>query len=113
MKKFLKYFSILAAASLIIGCGTAKKASTETEMCGTSMKVTEVILHATQHQVDSVCTADSLPKLKTWTGTSFTDFETRQVTVKRMHIRRDNGKETVYIIMGKQEPYTFEKRISE
>lgn len=113
MKKSLKYFLIIAAAILFVGCGSVKKVSKEEFMLGSSMRMEQTLLNATQHQVDSVCVADSLPKIKTWTGTSFTDFETRQVTIKRTYIKRANNKETVYIVIGQKAPYIIEKRISE
>lgn len=113
MRASKKYAFILAAILFIVGCGTAKKQVTESEMHGSSMVTMEVILRATQHQVDSVCTVDSLPSLRQWTGSSFIDFETRQTVVKKMYIRHNNGKETMYIVIGKKEPYIIEKRICE
>jgi hypothetical protein len=81
-------------------------------MYGDSMMYELKIEKATSYQIDSLILADTLPPLNLWLTTSFLDFETNKRILKRMCIKTQVGnKESVYTILGIEEPFKIEKRI--
>ena len=108
MKKIVKFLVALALV-FVVGCTTQK--NVEEVVFGTSMMVTYT-MDVTEIQVDSICKADMLPNYDKWIKSSFTDYETNQVFVKRLYIK--NGEyEVVYILTGDREPYKITRRITE
>ena len=111
MKKFSKIVLVTFIAMIIGGCGLFKKTPKPAEnVYGTEM-VNSYVMAATQWQIDSICTADNLPNLDEWAASSFTDFETGKVTVKRMYIKYEGKTELMYIVTGYEEPYGVSRRI--
>lgn len=116
MKGLFKNFSfVLVSICLITSCGCLVKTSSHNSgvVYGTSMKSSYVMKDASQFQLDSICTADSLPKISEWNGSTFTDFETKSVLVKRIYIKQNDGNQIFYIVIGTSEPYNIERRITE
>ena len=113
MKNWIKKIIVSAALCFsVVGCGLFKCTPKEdNNVLGTQM-INSYVMEATSWQVDSICTADKLPNIDTWQATSFTDFETGAVIVKRMYIKKDGKVEYMYIISGSEEPYSVTRRIT-
>ena len=96
---------------MVFGCGGSKH-STNT-VYGERMMNSYVMENVTQRQVDSICVADTLPNFKEWVGSIYVDFETRQTVVKRIYMKSKEPKQILYVIVGEEEPYKVERRITE
>lgn len=105
-----KIFTFLLLVFLMFSCRTQQQ--TGDVVFGTSIMVTYTMM-ATEMQVDSICNADVLPSFDNWIKTSFTDYETNQVYVKRLYIKNSDEYEVVYILTGDKEPYKITRRITE
>ena len=116
MKAILKYVLLVIGLTLmIIGCGVVKRQQEKNEFpFGTSMRITCNIENGTFEQIDSIIIADTLPSLNKWLRSVYIDYETSNRIMKHMYIRTyDNGTESVYVIMGSDEPFKITKRITE
>lgn len=116
MKKMIKRALIgIGLVFMLIGCGVVKKQQEKNDYpLGTSMKLTCNIQDGKEYQIDSIMVADTLPNLEKWLRSVYIDYETGERILKRMYIRQyDNGTESVYLIMGSEEPYKITKRITE
>lgn len=109
MKRIL---TALLIAFLMFSCKTQQ--TVEDITFGTSAMLNQYEMQITQHQLDSICEADTLPNYKQWIKAKFTDYETNNVFVKRMYFKTcsEDG-EIVYILLGEKEPYKITKRIAE
>ena len=112
---FKKVILGLGISLMLLGCGVVKKQQERNNYpLGTSMKISCNIENGKEYQIDSIMTADTLPKLERWLSTIYLDYETNDKIQKRMYIRQyKNGTEAVYIIVGSKEPYKITKRITE
>lgn len=111
MKKLFKLLFILIIGLYIIGCCAHSKV-TKYESLGSLMRYALVIDNAKEYQVDSLITADTLPELDRWLGTTFIDHTTQEAVTKRMYIRKKSNGEVVYIVTGNTEPFKIIKRIN-
>ena len=105
-----KIFTFLLMLFLMFSCKTQQNTGEIT--FGTSMLVSYTMM-ATEIQMDSICNVDALPNFDKWIKTSFTDYETNQVYVKRLYIKNSDEYEVVYILTGDKEPYKITRRITE
>lgn len=114
MKKFIKNLFLSVGIVLIMSCcGNTSNVSKKKDITfGTSMKVSYEMM-ATRMQVDSICVADTLPQMDSWLASSFKDYETGAVQVKRMYIKKNDKNEIIYIILGNEQPYKVTRRITE
>lgn len=115
MKKILKRALIgISLAIMLVGCGVVKKQQAKNDYpLGTSMMLTCDIQNGKAYQIDSIMRADTLPNLDKWLRSVYIDFESGERILKRMYIRQyENGTESVYLIMGSEEPYKISKRIT-
>ena len=116
MKNHFKNFLISVFACLsIVGCDLIFKTPRNNDnntALGTGMK-NSYEMTATAWQVDSICTADTLPNIDDWLVTTFSDYETGSVIYKRMYVKEEGDNEIIYIIMGNNEPYKVTRRITE
>ena len=95
-----------------VACSTQKQNLTiDEEILGTTLKYEMLIKNGSQFQVDSLITADTLPKLDMWYSTVFIDYETNNGIKKQVYIKKNNQLEITYIIIGNKEPFYIEKRI--
>lgn len=110
MKKIL--FIFLVAFSLFSCCEDCKKQESTEKVLGTTMQVEWTLKNASMIQVDSLIKADTLPEFSRWLGSSFTDFNTNEKITKRLYIKYVSDKvETVYLIVGNNEPFEIIKRV--
>ena len=109
---FKKIFISVVIVATMVGCGCLKKVKTDDITYGTSMLVSYT-MNASMRQVDSICTADSLPSIDLWTVSQFIDYETNTSIVKRMYFKEFGKSEILYIITGTTEPYVVTRRITE
>ena len=115
MKKLFRNLLVaLSVAALISGCfGPCVKTITPTEpILGGPIMKTSYTMMATSYQVDSICAADTLPSLDKWNGTSFNDYETNEVVIKRLYIKRSGNAEIMYTVTGQNEPFAVSVRIT-
>jgi hypothetical protein len=113
MKKLL--LNIILSITIVFSissCGLFKKCQKTEPTYGTQM-VNSYVMQATSWQVDSICTADALPKFDTWYKTTFKDFETGETIYKYIYIKESGEREIIYIIEGKKEPYNVTRRITQ
>lgn len=107
-----RIFTFILMLFLIISCSTTKNVSDLT--FGTSVMMNSYEMQITQHQLDSICTADTLPYYDSWLKARFTDYETNTIFVKRMYLKTySEYEEIIYILIGENEPYKITKRIAE
>lgn len=112
MMSFFKSLILSIGISVMVfGCGGSKH-STNT-VYGERMMNSYVMENVTQRQVDSICVADTLPNFNEWVGSIYVDFETRQTVVKRIYMKSKEPKQILYVIIGEEEPYKVERRITE
>lgn len=106
---------VLGLVLMINGCGVVKRQQERNEFpFGTSMKITCNIEEGTLEQVDSIIIADTLPPINKWLRSVYIDYETSERIMKYLHIRTyENGTESVYVVMGSEEPFKITKRITE
>lgn len=117
MKRFFKnLFLTIALTASLTSCGWLTKLSRNNDgdqgTLGSSMKVSYTMM-ASAWQVDSICTADSLPIIDEWITNSFIDYETGMKITKRMYIKEDTENEIIYIIVGDSAPFQVTRRITE
>lgn len=99
---------------IFFGCATMKHNIPHDIEYGTSMRTAYTIENGSSYQIDSIIMADTLPAIEKWMHMSYVDYETNKKIIKRMYIRTyGNGNESVYIIMGNNEPYEITKRITQ
>jgi len=111
MKRFLTILIVAFSMLFTVSCGSTK--NTEEITFGTQMLVIYT-MDVTQHQLDSICTVDTLPNYDTWIKARFTDYETNTVFVKRMCFKKTpEYDEVLYILVGDNEPYKITKRITD
>lgn len=117
MKKTLK--NLVAAIGICLAvssCGWLTRlqhtGSTDTTF-GTPVMKNSYEMQATAWQMDSICKADTLPKLREWIGTDFVDFETGEAITRRVYMKYWGKTEIVYIVTGKEEPFVVIRRITE
>lgn len=112
---FKKVLLCIGISLMLLGCSVVKRQQEINDYSlGASMKISCNIENAKQYQIDSIMVADTLPNLKKWLRSVYIDYETGERILKRMYIRQyDNGTESVYLIMGSEEPYKITKRITE
>jgi hypothetical protein len=113
MKKYIEKIAIsLIMVMMVVSCGLFKKACKEKDVqFGTSM-MNSYVMNASKWQVDSICTADTLPSLDKWIINQFKDYETGEYITKYMYIKSLGKDEIVYIIIGESEPYKVQRRIT-
>lgn len=116
MKKTLKRVILgLGITFMLFGCGVVKRQQEKNDYpLGTSMMVSCNITNGKEYQIDSIITADTLPQINKWLRSVYLDYETGKRYTKRMCIKTyPDGTETVYLILGSEEPYNISKRITQ
>ena len=67
----------------------------------------------TMNQIDSICVADTLPKIEKWISSIFYDYETNEEIIKRIYIKEYNSQnEFMYILLPKKDSlFLITKRV--
>jgi hypothetical protein len=114
MKKLSRVLMIIATAAMLFSCGPGWKQNHNGNQEPVFSMRNAYVMQASSYQVDSICVADTLPSLNEWISSTFKDYEDGTTIVKRVYVKEyQSGNQNIYVITGKEEPYSVTKRIKE
>ena len=108
MKRFLMILSVLV---MMVSCGTTVKLANTTHVPKSMIEVYSMDI--TQHQMDSIIVADTLPPFKYWVSFETQTYRKGDIVHRKMYVRNyPSGNMSRYVVTGVAEPFNISKTIT-